>query len=469
VHRYDIGLQTTLRLHTLIDEYGRMRRLEGMTPQQRGQRFNEFIADVLRCWGLDRVEADVRSVGEIDVTFAIDGTRFILEAKWGQDPLDFGPIAKLRGRMTQRLTGTCGVFLSMSGYSPEALEDMLKGRQPDMLLLDQTHLEGILSGLFSPSDLFTELLDRASYRGQLRVAITDLLVPKKAPPLPRLVFGNSEGDSGPAITEAAPGVHAEVVLHGTEPQKHIIDGIIVDTCRRLLLTMPTGVVRADLESGALGWAVPISQCRGDALDLPDGSILVTCGETILRWDGSELHIIAGGFTGKTCLLRGPRGEPWVFDYASSLHRPFETFVTLTRLGEGLGEEERHPISFGDYIVSAVWLSQHRFFLAGLDRFGVVDLDVTTAVPLGGCLSSPHPAERGAIRTDEHTVMTATRQGTVHRIDVETGESTFMARLDRSPLSGDMAADNQGRAFVLQHRFGPRTFSPVVVALSGYST
>lgn len=53
-----------------------MRRLEGMTPQQRGQRFNEFIAELLRCGGLDRVEASVRSVGEIDVTFAIDGTRF---------------------------------------------------------------------------------------------------------------------------------------------------------------------------------------------------------------------------------------------------------------------------------------------------------------------------------------------------------------------------------------------------------
>ena len=87
-----------------------------MTPQHGGQRFNEFIAELLRCWGLDRVEANVRSVGEIDVTFAVDGTRFILEAKWEQSPVDFGPIAKLRGRITQRLAGTRGVLLSMSGY-----------------------------------------------------------------------------------------------------------------------------------------------------------------------------------------------------------------------------------------------------------------------------------------------------------------------------------------------------------------
>jgi hypothetical protein len=78
VHRYNFDLPTTLRLRELIDEYGRMRRLEGMTPQQRGQRLNEFIAELLRCWGLDRVDASVRSVGEIDVTFAVNGTRFIL-------------------------------------------------------------------------------------------------------------------------------------------------------------------------------------------------------------------------------------------------------------------------------------------------------------------------------------------------------------------------------------------------------
>ena len=62
-----------------------------MTPQQRGQRLNEFIAELLRCWGLDRVDANVRSVGEIDVTFAVNGMRFILEAKWEQGPVTTAP------------------------------------------------------------------------------------------------------------------------------------------------------------------------------------------------------------------------------------------------------------------------------------------------------------------------------------------------------------------------------------------
>ena len=101
------------------------------------------------------------------MAFAIGDTRFILEAKWEQAPVSFDPIAKLSRRITQRLTGTRGVFLSMSGYTAEAIGDMLRGQQPDILLLDRSHLEAMLSGLFSPADLFTGLLDRASYRGEV--------------------------------------------------------------------------------------------------------------------------------------------------------------------------------------------------------------------------------------------------------------------------------------------------------------
>jgi hypothetical protein len=106
VHRYDFDLLAAVRFRELINEYGRMRRLEGMTPLARGQQFNELVAELLRSWGLERVQANVRSVGEIDVTFAVDGTRFLLEAKWEQAPVSFDPIAKLSRRITQRLAGT---------------------------------------------------------------------------------------------------------------------------------------------------------------------------------------------------------------------------------------------------------------------------------------------------------------------------------------------------------------------------
>ena len=466
VHRYQFDLPAALRLRGLIDEYGRLHRLDGMTPQVRGQRFNHFVADLLSCWGLDRVQANVRGAGEIDVTFAVDSTRFILEAKWEQGPVDFGPIAKLRGRITQRLAGTQGVFLSMAGYTPDALSDMLRGQQPDMLMLDWTHLEAMLSGLLSPNDLFTELVDRAAYRGEVYVALQDLIVPPDEPALPALVLGAEPDHPVPVVTETAPSVRAEVVLHGSQPSETTVDGIAVDPDGRLLLTMPAGIARVDLSTGRLDWAVPIPGCRGHALALADRSILVLQGTAVLRWHEDKVRIVSGGFTGGTSLLPGPRGEAWVFDYKGAAWLKAGLAVTLTRLGAGLGQEERHTIDFRAGIWSAVWLSGQRFYLAGDGHFGVVDLDRTTTVEIDDRLRSPHPDQRGSMRLDDRTVLTASRHGTVYRIDVESGHHTRVAELDMLAIGCDLAAGQGSSAYVLEHRGGPRAFIPTVVRLSG---
>jgi hypothetical protein len=197
--------------------------------------------------------------------------------------------------------------------------------------------------------------------------------------------------------------------------------------------------------------------------------LVICGETILRWDGQECQIVAGGFTGGTSLLRGPEGQAWVSDYKKAGWLQFGMSVTLTQLGDEMGQEELHVIDFQAGIWNAVWLYRHRFFLAGDGHFGVVDLDKTTSVLIDDCLRSPHPDQRGAIRVDERTVMAATRPGTVYRIDMETGKSDLVARLDLLALGCDMASDDHCRAYVLVHRGGPRTLIPIVVALSGYAS
>jgi hypothetical protein len=107
-------IRNPTRLQELIREYARLRRLEGMTPQQRGQRFNYFIAEMLGCWGID-ARANVLGSGEIDVAFQIDGQRFILEAKWESEPVNSDPIAKLKMRVRQRLAGTLGLVRRQAG------------------------------------------------------------------------------------------------------------------------------------------------------------------------------------------------------------------------------------------------------------------------------------------------------------------------------------------------------------------
>ena len=114
--------------------FARLDHLDGYTPQTRGQDLNRLLADLLRTWG-HRAVADLNSSGNIDVAFAIGHQRYILEAKWERSAIGTGPLAKLQRRVSQRLAGTIGVFVSMSGYSQDALQDLKDGQRLEVLLL----------------------------------------------------------------------------------------------------------------------------------------------------------------------------------------------------------------------------------------------------------------------------------------------------------------------------------------------
>jgi Holliday junction resolvase-like predicted endonuclease len=64
----------------------------------------------------------LNKLGEIDVVFQHKQARFILEAEWEQKRSREADISKLGRRSKQRLAGTIGMFLSMSGYSSDTLD-----------------------------------------------------------------------------------------------------------------------------------------------------------------------------------------------------------------------------------------------------------------------------------------------------------------------------------------------------------
>lgn len=111
-----------------------------------------------------------------------------------------------------------------------------------------------------------------------REPLSDLIVPGDSAPLPALALGAPADHPFPIVAETAPGVQAEAVLHGTPAWGTSVDGLAVHPDGRLLLTTLSGVVGADLGTGALTWAVPIPGCRRGVLVMPDGSMLVIYGE-----------------------------------------------------------------------------------------------------------------------------------------------------------------------------------------------
>jgi len=160
-------------LDECIEEYNVLKRLEGLTEQQRGQKFNALIAKILNAHQIYAL-SDQRNKGEIDVCFRIKDKRFILEAKWEKSSVNIDPIAKLSLRINQRIPNNLGVILSMSGYTEDALQQMNETGRPHILLLEQDIFDTLLHANIDAEVLFDACVDVAAFEGKMHITLSDI-------------------------------------------------------------------------------------------------------------------------------------------------------------------------------------------------------------------------------------------------------------------------------------------------------
>lgn len=266
-----VGWREAMRAYVELRDYPHL------SPQQRGQAFNGLIADLFTCFGLSAKANQQSAAGEIDVAFGVGERRFILEAKWVEKRTPIDPVAKLQRRLDQRMRNVTGVFLSMPGYTPGALTGVDKGRQLDVLLLDQEHWEAMLFGLVPPAEMIDLLTDAASYQGQAYTPLGSLL--HHDVPVPPLSFPAAPGS---VCAPLADHVRTEVVLGGVRSRTA---GLTPTRTGALLLTTDDGVLEVDLTSRAASWAVPVHGLHGRVVEQGDALLVQRGAGTGLYRDG----------------------------------------------------------------------------------------------------------------------------------------------------------------------------------------
>lgn len=119
------------RLHTFNELLGWKRE-----PQGRGLEFERWISSCLREEKLSP-RLSFKPVGEqIDGSFLLNHQFFLLEAKWKRDPVPASDIYAFKGKVDGKLVGTIGFFISMSGYSKDAVDAVRAGKTVNVLLID---------------------------------------------------------------------------------------------------------------------------------------------------------------------------------------------------------------------------------------------------------------------------------------------------------------------------------------------
>jgi Holliday junction resolvase-like predicted endonuclease len=440
-------LEKAWKLRALIARYGAMRRLDGFNPQTRGTELNNLIAEVLDCYGI-RAAASVRGYGEIDVTFTVDGTRFVLEAKWEKKKADTGKLSKLRTRVQQRLANTIGVFVSMAGYTPEAIDGVKTSGRHEMLLIDRGHLEAMTSGIVPPAELFGLLVDKASYEGRPYYSLEELLPRPVGEPV--VSFGAPEGLDD-LVRRTRPGVFAvEPLLHNV-PVEGI--GLASVTANELLLNYPDGLVRVDLDRQAPQWRAALPGCSGRTLPMSDGSLLFRRAFGIGALRDGRVHGIAGGFAGDEILFSDDDGNAWALDTGgTSGPVPDEdTNAAVVRLGSELGDESWTPTTIqGGGLVDAVWIDQDRIAAVGTRVLEVINPHTGT--------STRHVHRLGATsslcRLNDEMVLIVSDGNVVAVLGLD-GRSTFpLAELDLNGPRSALCPAGDGTYFLFSTTRAP---------------
>jgi len=329
-------LQYSVRLQALLQTYVRMTRLDGYDQASRGREFNRLIAEALQCWGID-AKHNIPGSGEIDVGFELEGRHFVLEAKWDAPPTNDGPISKLKFRLRQRLPGTVGIFLSMNGFTKDALKTIKEGEQPAVICLSREHLEAFLSGFIPPAEFFKALVRAASQPGEF-VPSLQSLYPTPSLRASEVIYGPPV-EVSPLVVEAVLDLKAQVLL------SHLSDiqGVASLGKNSLLLTLSSGMWEADLKNRELRPFLALPNCTGSPLVMEDGSILVARAAGIARVEKNELTFIAGGLPVPVRLFRAPH-QRTALGFSGGLKIPgFDVNPHVLHLGNSLGEQQREEL------------------------------------------------------------------------------------------------------------------------------
>ena len=122
-------------------------------PQSRGFKLEKVIKELVALFDLDP-KASFRIVGEqIDGAFSFDKTDYLFEAKWTKDLISIEDLDAFSGKLSRKLENTLGLFLSINGFSEDAIKAHTTGRKL-MILMDGSDLMAVLEGRVD----FVELL-----------------------------------------------------------------------------------------------------------------------------------------------------------------------------------------------------------------------------------------------------------------------------------------------------------------------
>jgi hypothetical protein len=144
--------------------------------QSAGYALEKLLNDLFRLFDLSPKES-FRVVGEqIDGSFYFEKEVYLLEARWTKDQIQPKDLYVFGAKVAGKSQFTRGVFVAINGYSADSSEAITKGKTPNFVMLDGSHLFRVLAAQIALPDVL--------------LAVTRHLAEYGEPYLPVAALGN---------------------------------------------------------------------------------------------------------------------------------------------------------------------------------------------------------------------------------------------------------------------------------------
>jgi hypothetical protein len=141
--------------------------------QGRGFELERVMYDLFELYDLDP-KASFRNTGEqIDGAFSMEGTDYLFEAKWEKQLVGAAALDTFAAKVRRKLENTLGLFLSISGFSPDGVTAHASSGAV-ILLMDGADLMAVLEERISLAALLLRKKRHAAQTGNIYLRFADL-------------------------------------------------------------------------------------------------------------------------------------------------------------------------------------------------------------------------------------------------------------------------------------------------------
>lgn len=147
-----------------------------LAPQARGYAFERFLTGLFDAAKL-APRGSFRLVGEqIDGSFQLDETTYLVEAKW-QNPLtDAAELLTFQGKVERKATWARGLFISYTGFTEDGLTAFGRGHSTNIIAMIGQDLHFILEGRMPLVEALRLKSRRAAETGAALVTVYELIL-----------------------------------------------------------------------------------------------------------------------------------------------------------------------------------------------------------------------------------------------------------------------------------------------------